>query len=395
MVAVGAMAPAQALQPARIPARGFIPALPTLSPRMLVPSRVRTLPTFPFDARRRHAFYFARNAVWHGVRLLGLAGQEVLVPAYHHGVEIQALLHAGCTLRWVRVDGQMRLDLEDLAAKIGPRTRALYVIHYAGFPQPMEPIMALARRHGLKVIEDCALALLSSDGTEPLGARGDLGVFCLYKTLPVPNGGLLVVNGTLPELAQAARPAPLASTLSHAASSLLAHAALRLGEPGQALRAMVQQAERALRRAPALRPVSTGTRWFDPAQVDLGMSALSGLILGRLDHPSIVAARRRNYFLLLSRLRDAAPPIFATLPPGVCPLFYPLLCIDKLRLQRRLAARGVETVDFWSSGHPSCPVEQFPEVELLRRRVLELPIHQDLGPEEMAALARSVEECLP
>jgi hypothetical protein len=395
MVAVGAMAQARPFTSVRLPARRFIPALPTLSPRMLLPAWAHSGAPFPFDARRRHAFYFARNAVWHGVRLLELAGQEVLVPAYHHGVEVQALIHAGCTVRWVRVDGQMQLDLEDLAAQIGPRSRAIYVIHYAGFPQPMEPILALARQHGLRVIEDCALALLSSEGAEALGSRGDLGVFCLYKSLPVPNGGLLVVNRDLPELARPAQPAPLASTLSHAASSLLAHAALRLGEPGQALRSAVQQAGRAVRRAPALRPVSTGTRTFDPARVDLGMSALSALVLGRLDYPSIVAARRRNYLLLLGRLRDAAPPVFEALPPGVCPLFYPLRCADKVRVQRRLAARGIETVDFWRSGHPSCPAERFPEVELLRQRVLELPIHQDLGPEEMADLARSVEECLP
>ena len=50
--------------------------------------------------------------------------------------------------RFVRVDARMRLDLDDAERRIGPRTRALYVIHYAGFAQPMDEVNALARRRG-------------------------------------------------------------------------------------------------------------------------------------------------------------------------------------------------------------------------------------------------------
>jgi dTDP-4-amino-4,6-dideoxygalactose transaminase len=122
------------------------------------------------------------------------------------------------------------------------------------------------------------------------------------------------------------------------------------------------------------------------------MSPLSALVLRNLDYASIVAARRRNYFLLLGRLRDLAPPVFGELPPGVCPLFYPFVTDDKSGVAERLAARGVETVDFWRTHHPSCPPGEFPEVDALRRRVLELPVHQDLAPEDMAFVARAVEE---
>ena len=101
-----------------------------------------------------------------------------------------------------------------------------------------------------------------------------------------------------------------------------------------------------------------------------------------------MAARRRNYFLLLGRLRDRVPPVFGELPAGACPLFYPLLCEDKAAVAARLAARRIEAVDFWREGHPLCPAGEFPEAEALRRRVLELPVHQDLAPEDMAHLAR-------
>jgi dTDP-4-amino-4,6-dideoxygalactose transaminase len=227
----------------------------------------------------------------------------------------------------------------------------------------------------------------------PLGSSGDLGVFCLYKTLPVPNGGMLVRNGggALPPEPD---PAPFVSSLHHAGGSLLANAAFRAGETGQALREVVRGGVRAVRHASHVKHVSTGTMHFDRADADLGMSRLSEIVLANLDHEKIVAARRRNYFLLLGRLRDVAPPVFPELPAGVCPLFYPLVCDDKRAVQARLAERGIETVDFWSTGHPACDPAAFPEVAELRRRILELPSHQDLEPEDMAYIARAVEESL-
>jgi selenocysteine lyase/cysteine desulfurase len=375
--------------------RRFVPALPTLWPEMLSPLAADRAPAFPFGHPRMTRFYFARNAVFHGVRLLGVAGREVLVPAYHHGVEVAALAAAGAIPRFVRVDGRMRLDLEDLAAKVTSRTGAIYVIHYAGFAQPMDDVRRVARARGLPVIEDCALALLSGDGARPLGSTGDLGIFCFYKTLPVPNGGALVVNAAWVRGAPPRpEPAPLGSTLQHAAGSVLSNAAFRLGETGEALRSGVRGVFRAVRAMARIRPVSTGTRSFDPGAVGLGMSGLSDAIARRLDAGVIVTARRRNYFHLLGRLRDRVPPVFAELPAGVSPLFYPLLCDDKLAVKRRLAARGIETIDFWREGHPLCPVDEFPEFRSLRRRVLELPVHQDLEPEDADYVARCAREAL-
>lgn len=380
---------------AQEPRRRFIPALPTLWPGMLSPLASDRPSPFPFGATRLTRFYFARNAVFHAVKLLGLEGREVLVPAYHHGVEVAALAAAGAVPRFYRVDGRMRLDVEDLESRIGPRTRALYVIHYAGFPQPMAAVMELARRRELLVVEDCALALLSADGGRPLGSLGDVGIFCFYKTLPVPNGGALVVNDpSMVDGPPAPAAPPLGSTLSHVAGALLSNAAFRLGQAGELAREGLRRAVGLARSASGLHPVSTGTSTFDPARVGLGMSGLSERIARRLDHEAIVAARRRNYFLLLGRLRGRVPPIFSELPPGVCPLFYPLLCADKSAVRARLAARGIETVDFWRTGHPLCDAEAFPEVALLRARVLELPIHQDLGPPEMAYLAGCVREAV-
>jgi hypothetical protein len=259
----------------------------------------------------------------------------------------------------------------------------------------MDDVLDLARRHGLVVVEDCALSLLAAEGDRPLGSTGDAAVFCFYKALPVPNGGALVLNGPAAEGApEPPDPAPLLSTLSHAAGSLLANLALRAGEPGEAVRSAVRRAYAVARGVSGLRPVSTGTSTFDLALVQLGMSPLATAVARRLDPAAVVAARRRNYFLLLGRLRDRVPPVFGELPAGASPLFYPLVVDDKAAVAARLAARRIEVVDFWREGHPLCPPGEFPEAEALRRRVLELPVHQDLGPEDMAQVARAVEEAL-
>jgi dTDP-4-amino-4,6-dideoxygalactose transaminase len=364
---------------------------------MLFPRPAAAVPlVFPFDQPGLRYRYFARNAVWDAVRLLGLAGKPVLMPAYHHGVELETLLAAGVQPIFYRVDAQMRCDW-DHARSQAANAAALYVIHYAGFPQDMAAARQLANQLGVPLIEDCALALLSRDGEKPLGSSGDVSVFCLYKTLPVPNGGALLARGELarrlPELPLVAPPA-LPSTASHLIGSLLSNLELRLGEPGRRARQALRDAGRWLVSRANIERVSTGTQHFDPEDVHLGMSALSHLVLRNQDFAGIVERRRRNYFLLYAMLRDVAPPVTGELKPGVCPLFYPVAVEDKAGAMARLIARGVETVDFWRVRHPAVPPGAFPEVDRLRERVLELPVHQDLSPADAEHVATCVRELL-
>ena len=91
---------------------------------------------FPLSEEQCRLFARARHGLWHAVRVLGLqAGDEVLVPAYHHGSEIEALTQAGLLCRFYGSGSRLEPDEADLAELIGPRTRALYLIHYLGFPQ--------------------------------------------------------------------------------------------------------------------------------------------------------------------------------------------------------------------------------------------------------------------
>ncbi|WNG16328.1 DegT/DnrJ/EryC1/StrS family aminotransferase [Cystobacter fuscus] len=371
----------------------FVPALPTLWPSMLT-GRKAPSHFMPFSARNVRYFYFARNAIWTTVKMLGLDAGEVLMPAYHHGVEVEAVVDAGATPRFYRVGSRWDVDLEDVEKRIGPKTKALYLIHYAGFPGPVEEMRRIADKHGLPLIEDCALSLLSADGSVPLGTTGDIGIFCLYKTLPMPHGGALTVNGarqySLPEPPLP----PTSSTFSHTVSSLLQNLELRGGAFGRSVRGMVRGLGKGAVKAADIERVATGTQHFDRRHVDLGMSPFAHRIAQAQDLEAVVERRRRNYFFLLGRLRDVSAPLFNQLAPGVCPLFYPVVVDNKEHVLERLRARGIEAIDFWKHFHPACDASAFPEVAKLRRSIVEVPCHQDLTPEVMAEVATVVRGAL-
>jgi len=364
----------------------FVPSQPTLWPHMLwAAPRPGRWP--PFSSANVHWYYFARNAVWTAARLFRLQRREVLVPAYHHGVEIEALVDAGAKPRFYRVGSSWNVDVADVARKINDETGAIYLTHYAGFPGPTDELRKLADERGIPLIEDCALSLLSSDGMRPLGTTGDAGIFCLYKTLPVPHGGALVLNrDTSIALPPAARP-PAPSTASHALSMLLMNLELRGGLAGRTFRSAVRAVGHGAVDAGGIERVATGTMHFDRAHVELGMSPLATRIAGAQPYDEIVERRRRNFFLLLGRLRQVGEPLFHELPAGVCPLFFPLRVTDKPAVLEQLRARGVDAVDFWSEFHPACPASEFPEVAALRRHLVEIPCHQDLEPDTVSRLA--------
>ena len=374
-----------------------VPCMQTAWPHMLFPRPAAAVPlVFPFDQPALRYRYFARNAVWDAIRLLDLAGKRVLMPAYFHGVELETLLAAGVKPVFFRVDSAMRADWEDARAK-AIDIAAVYVIHYAGFPQDMAAARQLASELGVPVIEDCALALLSRDGEKPLGSFGDVSVFCLYKTIPVPNGGALLARGEYARKVQGlplVMQPPIPSTASHLVGSLLSNLELRTGEVGRRARQAMREAGRWFVSRANVERVSTGTQHFNIDDVNLGMSAASHLVLRNQDFAGIVERRRRNYFLLYAMLRDVSPPVTGELKPGVCPLFYPISVDDKASAMARLLSRGVETVDFWRVRHPAVPGGLFPEVDRLRERVLELPVHQDLSPADAEHVASCVRELL-
>jgi dTDP-4-amino-4,6-dideoxygalactose transaminase len=371
----------------------YVPSLPTLRPGMLV-RRGRPSRFPPFSVPDARYYYFARNAIWLLVKAWGLHTGEVLMPAYHHGVEVEAVVDAGAAVRFYRVGSRWDVDLDDVERKIGPETRAIFLVHYAGFAGPAAAMRELADRRGLPLIEDCALSLLAADGTRLVGTTGDAGVFCLYKTLPVPNGGALIVNRPRPWTGPVPSAPPLASTVNHVAAALLHNLEMRGGTAGRRLRSAIRRVGHGAVHAAKIERIPTGTLHFNREHLLLGMSALSRRIGLAQDTELIVAARRANYAFLRDALGEVAPPLLGELPRGACPLFYPLRVQEKAAVLDTLRARGIDAIDFWDSFHPSCDAAAFPEVAELRRSIVEIPCHQDLGEDVLIDVAAAVREAV-
>ena len=369
----------------------YISSWPGLTPRDLfaAPAR-RTLP-YPLNAANRSSFCVARSGIYHLFRALQFQpGETVLAPDYYSGNEIAAIQAAGASLIHYPILRNLEPDLEAmarLAKQFSPRV--IYVIHYLGWPQPMQEIQAMCRSSGSILVEDCALSLLSEKDGRRLGTAGDYSVFCLYKTLPVPNGGLLIQNNAaLPKLGGLTlEPCP---TLAMAGRSVeLAFEALRsrANRVGQTLFTIKQAFGRAL-RASHVRHVPVGDIGWDLGNVNLAMSPFSDRVMRSLDYEYIRERRRRNFLLLRDMLQGRVRMLREDLEEGVCPLFFPILVNDKHAAARALWQLNIGAVEFWNDPQDNPSIG--PDARYLRSHVLELPIHQDVTAAQVEYTANQV-----
>lgn len=367
----------------------YIPTWPCLSPAHLLSSRRTVDLPFPLNASFRKCFFSARYGIYQLFRMLRFQQDEiVLVPDYHHGNEVRAIRAAGASIRFYRIGRNLEPDLDQLEQLCSPNTRALYVIHFLGWPQPMEELAALCKKRGMLLIEDCALSLLSESNGTPLGKFGDYAIYCLYKTLPVPNGGLLVQNrNSLPELAQLElRPCNAASVASRSVELTLEWLRCRSNGFGETL-SLLKRAFGNAATAFGMKRLPVGNTGFDLAHVDIGASAFTDQLLNRFDYQQIRQQRRFNYHYMADKLAGKATPLRTDLPEGVCPLFFPILVSDKRATAQALWRRGIGAVEFWNEGDPEVTEDQFPDSHFLRNHVLELPIHQDITLSQMDYMA--------
>ena len=131
------------------------------------------------------------------LRALGVgAGDEVIVPAYTWIASATAVLAAGGVPIVAEVDETLLLDPVDFEAKITPYTKAVIVVHMRGAPAPMDKIMPIAQKHGLKVVEDCAQANGATYHGKEVGTFGDAGAFSLQfnKIITSGEGGMVVTD---------------------------------------------------------------------------------------------------------------------------------------------------------------------------------------------------------
>lgn len=136
-------------------------------------------------------------------------GDEVIMPSYTFVSTANAFVLRGAVPVFVDIrQDTLNLDETLIEEAITERTRAICVVHYAGVACEMDTILDIARRHGLKVVEDAAQAVMSTYRGKPLGTLGELGALSFHETKNIiagEGGALLCRDKALAERAEIIR----------------------------------------------------------------------------------------------------------------------------------------------------------------------------------------------
>ncbi len=125
------------------------------------------------------------------------AGDEVIAPAMAYWASSAAALTLGATVNFADIDPvTLNIDPEDIEHRIGPATRLIVVVHSNGYPADMDRIMAIARRHRIRVLEDASHAHGGWYRGRRIGTLGDIAAMSLMsaKPFPVGEGGMLLTG---------------------------------------------------------------------------------------------------------------------------------------------------------------------------------------------------------
>jgi dTDP-4-amino-4,6-dideoxygalactose transaminase len=346
-----------------------------LSPRLYVRRPRRPLP-FPLAEPGCRLYAQARQGLWHALTAIGLrAGDQVIAPAYHHGSEIETLTRAGLTCRFYDVAQTIEPTEPALDRLVGPRVRALYLIHYLGFPQDSARWRRWCDDRGLLLIEDAAQSWLSARDGRPVGTLGDVALFCLYKAVPVPDGGAVRCRSSAG--------APRSARGGVGIKRVLRGHALWLAQ----------------RSARVAGRIESPRHWHEVderPEVDFVMRRTdqppllaTRALLSRVADPSAPARRRANFRHLDTRLGDLRSPAFPPLPPDASPFAFPIEVEHKRAVVAGLAEHGIVGTQLWMVPHSSLWRAAHPAAEALRERLITLPVHQELRRQDLDRIAEA------
>lgn len=366
---------------------------------------------FPFNSEHCDYFYSARYALSAAIELLQLPLQKsVLLPSYNCGVEVEPFIHCGLQIRWYRVNSDMTIDVDDILNQIGPDISAVLITHYLGFPQPLDVICAVCRENGIAIIEDCAHALLSNCNAGPLGSLGDVAIFSFRKTLPVPEGGALLVNNVnlLSNKRLACNPNYFSTyyvisemiregiTSNSQNISFLEKTICNLNYNIACFVRFIIRSFNKIFNKQLYSLVYPHNDYFNKQLTCLGISHLAEKIINCNDYVFIKKQRRENFIYLLENIdvEQKYTVIFNSLPEGVCPLFFPVLVDNRDIIFQRLKNEGVDVYKWWGNLTPSVPWDKYPNIVSMKKNILGLPVHQDLSVEHMKMMLDKFKKCI-
>lgn len=353
---------------------------------------------------RIYYVHLGRVAIRRACELLDVGkGGEILAPAYNCGSEIDPLLCSGASVKLYRIDRNARIDLNDLKDRISKKTKVIYVTHYFGMPQPLDEIGAICRDRKIYLIEDCALSLFSSDSQTKLGSRGDVSIFSFPKTLPVPDGGAMVLNNqALPADAWERRKPPVMA-LPRKILSLVKRRLLYISSGSGLFYSTLWSVLNKTRlmnnnnsETETSFPDIPSNFYYDEKLNDSAISGITRRMLGTFNPSEIITKRRRNFnrYLELRSSIEGLEPLYSELPDGVCPLHFPVIVSERERVCKELNALSIDATAWWSGYHRSLPWTEYPDACFLKDHLLVLPVHQGLSDKHIELICKTLKHIL-
>jgi dTDP-4-amino-4,6-dideoxygalactose transaminase len=301
-------------------------------------------------------------------------GDEVIMPSYTFVSTANAFVLRGGVPVFVDIRRDtLNLDENLIEAAITPKTKAIVPVHYAGVACEMDGIIAIARRHGLPVVEDAAQAVLSDYRGRRPGAIGDLGCLSFHETKNVisgEGGALLVNNPALAERAEIIR-------------------------------------EKGTNRSKFFRGEVDKYTWVDIGSSFLPSELIGAFLWAQLEHAeAIIAHRRRLCAVYREALQDLAGAGRLLLPQpepeglaGNGHMFYLFTgtAAERPALLAHLKAAGVHAVFHYVPLHSSPAGQRFgrtagslPVTEDIAERLVRLPLYYGLAEDEAREVAAAV-----
>jgi perosamine synthetase len=302
-----------------------------------------------------------------GLVALGLGpGDEVIIPTFTMIATINAVAYTGATP--VLVDSEpctWNMDVDQIAAKITPKTKAIMPVHTYGHPVDMDPLMEIAEKHGIVVLEDAAEAHGAEYKGRRAGGLGHAGCFSFYgnKIITTGEGGMITTNDE------------------------------KLARLTQNLRDHAFSNERHF--------------WHKYMGFNYRMTNLQAAVgLAQTEQlESFVEMRRRNAALYNERLQDIPGIVIPPEAGNVRNVFwmYSILVEDEFgmtrdELRHYLAARGIETRTFFIPMHLQ-PIyykafkgQRYPVSEMLCQRGFYLPSASSLRPNQIKYITEVIQQ---
>jgi dTDP-4-amino-4,6-dideoxygalactose transaminase len=300
-------------------------------------------------------------------------GDEVIVPSFSFVTSVNAFVLHGARPVFVDVrPDTLNLDETLLEAAVTPRTRAIVVVHYGGVACEMDPILDLARRHGLAVIEDNAHGLFGRYRGRPLGTLGSLATLSFHETknFTCGEGGALVIN-----------------------------------EPSLTERSEILR-EKGTDRSRFFRGEVDKYTWVDVGSSYLPSDLLAAVLFAQLEERERIRTRREEIWRTYrDRLAGWAAGRGASLPtvPEHCDqthhLFYLLLpsLAERTELIDHLKGRGILSVFHYLPLHLSAMGRRYggrpgdcPVTEDVSDRLLRLPFYNSMTEAEQAEVVEAI-----